>query len=666
MNGLKATLFFLLLMCTVSVTAQKAIFAGAATAGFVQLPGHVAPIVRRSPDAGRANVNLRLDHMELQLKRSPEKEVAAEAMLAALQDPNSPSYHKWLTATEFGERFGVDDQKVASISTWLRQSGFDVEGLNDARNTIQFSGSVDKIEHAFHTEMHYVQTKSGQHLTNISLPSVPAEFADSIAGVPLSDFKPHPLYRAARSVQRSSSTGAFTQVGAASKDVTPGLTTVYGGDTYQLVTPADFALIYNLTPVWNAGYRGKGQTIAVVEDTLMNAPDVATFRKAFGLSAYAGTFSQGSPAGSHPCTNPGITGDSVEAALDAQWAGATAPDAAIYLGACANTQTQFGGLLAVMNLLSQKTPPQEISMSYGFCEAEMGTIQLKQYSLAFQQAVAEGVAIFVSSGDEGPASCDADQSYAVSGYTSTPYDVSVGGTDFFDVLQGTTSQYWSATNSSTYESALSYVPEKTWNSSCADSDLLANEGASTAYGANGFCNVYPGYEFVTTASGSGGPSSYFQKPAWQSVNGNPADNARDIPDVSLFAASGFYGHALVFCDTQKKFYGVPCNYSNPMDAVYDSAGGTSFASPALAGVFSLITQKYGRQGNPNVGFYALAAKQYGTTAAPVKTDACDSTLGKNSPSTCVFHDVTPGSIDVPCLGSNSCYGSVSSSYIYAP
>ena len=62
-----------------------------------------------------------------------------------------------------------------------------------------------------------------------------------------------------------------------------------------------------------------------------------------------------------------------------------------------------------------------------------------------------GVAVFVSSGDQGAAVSDYGKSYAthgitVSGFTSTPYDVSVGGTDFGDTYAGTNSTYWNSTN----------------------------------------------------------------------------------------------------------------------------------------------------------------------------------------------------------------------------
>ena len=184
-----------------------------------------------------------------------------------------------------------------------------------------------------------------------------------------------------------------------------------------------------------------------------------------------------------------------------------------------------------------------------------------------------GVSVFVSSGDESAASCDANKSSAthgigVSGFTSTPYNVSVGGTDFEDTYNATkgspaipVSTYWNSTNTPTDGSAKSYVPEIPWNDSCA-SWLIANfEGSSVP----AYCNTSSGSNFLTTGSGSGGPSGCatgspstseivsgtckgWPKPSWQQgIAGNPADGVRDIPDVSLFASNGVWGHDIIIC-----------------------------------------------------------------------------------------------------------------------
>jgi subtilase family serine protease len=649
-----------LLAIEISANGQTSGQVESPDAALVTLDGHIPAVAKtRGFDRGPVDPDLPLDHLQLLLRRSAEQEKAMESALTDLQSPESPDFHRWMTAAEIGRRFGASDSELAQVTDWLRSHGLRVDGIDSTRTVVQFSGTAGLVQDALHTQIHYLAVAGRTHIAPVAEPRVPASIARLVRGVPLTDFQPHPLHRDARSLKLNPETGRFEAFGPPIPGESPAFVI---DSTLQFVSPGDFAKIYNLSPVWSEGYRGKGQTIAVVEDTLMKGVDVGTFRRAFGLSRYAGTFTQEAPVGAHPCENAGITGNEGEAALDAEWAGATAPDAAIVLAACADTRTQFGGLIALQNLLSQQTPPETVSISYGMCEAEMGAITVNQYASTYQQAVAEGVSVFVSSGDEGAASCDADESYALngintSGFATTPYNVSVGGTDFFDYIQGSGSEYWAVKNGSNYVTALSYVPEKTWNDSCADSDLLTFLNATRAYGAKGFCNNSTGRQYVTTASGSGGPSAIYLKPSWQNVYGVPRDGLRDIPDVSLFASNGFWGHALVYCNSDIRTRGAPCSYTNADDTVVNAAGGTSFASPALAGIFALITQKYGRQGNPDPGLYALAAQEYGIQSKPIAANlaACNATLGNTVDAACTFHDVTHGSIDVPCLGA-SCYG----------
>jgi subtilase family serine protease len=446
--------------------------------------------------------------------------------------------------------------------------------------------------------------------------------------------------------------------------------------TFQAVTPADFATIYNLAPLFAEGITGKGQTIAVLEDTLIqNASDVATFRTAFGLGApYTGTFTQGTVTGTTTCGNPGVNAAESEAALDAEWASASAPDATIRLAACADT-TVFGGLIALQNLINGNSPPNIVSISYGLCESQNGNAANKNFVNTYQQAAALGVSVFVSAGDQGAAGCDdnkavATHGIAVSGYASTPYNVAVGGTDFADYVLGQSGgpgvgAYWSTTNTGTFGSALSYVPEIPWNNSCASSLIYSTPSVSLgtyteAYGATGFCNSTVGKEFRTTGAGSGGPSTYSAQPTWQTgVVGLPAKSGgmRGLPDVSLFAANGVFGHFLLFCLTDAAQGGGPCTYANTADAVAMAAGGTSFASPAMAGIQALVNQKMGgSQGNPNYTYYKLAAAEQGIKGST----RCNSTGGTAaSPALpqpeCVFNDVTLGDMDVNCTGTD-CFG----------
>ncbi|HVH70784.1 MAG TPA: peptidase S53, partial [Candidatus Dormibacteraeota bacterium] len=291
-----------------------------------------------------------------------------------------------------------------------------------------------------------------------------------------------------------------------------------GGTTFALV-PADLATIYNLNPLFRAGVSGQGQTIVLIEDTdVFSAKDWDTFRSTLGLSSYtSGSFTQVHPApssGTNNCGAPGvISPNDAEAILDAEWASAAAPSAAVEIAACADTATTFGGLIALQNLINGSAPPPAImSISYGQCETVNGAAANAAYNSAYQQAVAEGVSVFVAAGDSGAAGCDnsvaeATHGIAVNAFASTPNNIAVGGTDFSDTYSGTNSTYWNSSNTPAFGSAISYIPEIPWNDSCAGALLSAYEGYSPTYGSTSLCNdpLY-GPNLMTTVAGGGGPS----------------------------------------------------------------------------------------------------------------------------------------------------------------
>jgi subtilase family serine protease len=596
-----------------------------------------------------------LDHMELLLKRSPESEAALQALITALHDPASTRYHHWLTASAFGASFGPAEADVASVTSWLRAQGFAVNGIAVGRMTIDFSGTVGQVSDSFHTDLHRLSVNGVEHFANMSDPQIPARLADVITGiVSLHDFRPHTYFTPRSSYTFASSAG-----------------------TIEAVVPADLATIYNVKPLFAGGINGRGQTIVAIEDTdVYSEADWTAFRSTFGLASYrTGSLKQVHPAGSNACADPGVVaGNELEAELDAEWASAAAPGAAIVLAACADTTTTFGGLLALQNLLDSASPPPIVSISYGECEAENGAAANAAYNATYEQADALGVSVFVAAGDQGAASCDAggfaaSHGIGVSGFASTPYNVAVGGTDFGDTYAGTNSTYWNTGNGATYGSAKSYIPEIPWNNSCASALISRYEGYAKPYGNSGYCNSYNGIIetiFSTIGAGSGGPSQCatgapatagvvsgscagYAKPAWQSLVGVPADKVRDIPDISLFAASGVWGHYFIFCDSDTADGGASCTGA---PSGWSGAGGTSFASPIMAGIQALVNQKTGeKQGNPNPVYYRLAAAEYGSRGKP----ACNSSKGNAIAASCVFRDVTLGDMALDCDGSYDCY-----------
>jgi subtilase family serine protease len=626
----------------------------------VVLAGNTRPEAIAKNDLGLVDDSLPLEHMQLMLKRSDARQQALDAYTESLTDKASPNFHRWLTPDELGTRYGVTQEDVDAVTGWLALHGLAVNVIYPNRVAIDFSGTAAQVREAFSTEIHAYEVKGVRHIANNRDPQIPEALAPVVAGIAsMHDFRPRPMHKPKADY-------TFSQ----------------NGYIWWAVTPADLATIYNINPLFKAGYTGKGQTIVVLEDTYVySTADWTTFRKTFGLSTYtSGSFEQVMPkpkSGTNNCGAPGINSDDGEAILDAEYSSAAAPNATIELAACANTDVTFGGLIALENLLNESaTPPALVSMSYGDCEADNGAAANLSYLVAFQQAAAEGVSVFVSAGDEGAASCDVDNTnashgIAISGLASTPYNVAVGGTDFADSYLNDNATYWNATNTTAYGSAKSYIPEIPWNDSCASTLLAKTENTSfITYGKTGFCNTPNGKDnFLTVTAGSGGPSACatgnattfdvvsgtckgYPKPGWQSLDGVPNDHVRDIPDVSLFAANGVWGHYYPYCYSDTANGGGPC--TGTPDNWAGAGGGTSFSSPIMAGIQALVNEKTGkRQGNPNPVYYKIAKTEYGSKGDSAAT--CNSSLGKGVASSCVFYDVTLGDIDLNCTGTLNCY-----------
>jgi subtilase family serine protease len=616
----------------------------------VRLAGNTRPEATAANDRGQVADDFKLDHMLLHLKRSPEREAAAIKYIDEMHDATSPNFHKWLTPDQFAEHFGVAKQDVDAVTSWLKSQGFTIHGVPASGLLIDFSGTAAQVRGAYHTEIHNLEVNGKKHFANMSDPQIPAALAPAVSGiVSLHNFYPRP-----QNVRKAKP--AYDNATVGNHDIVPG----------------DLAAIYNLNPLFAAGITGKGQSVMVLEDTyLYSTGDWTIFRKTFGLTRpYPfGSLSQVSPAGALTCENPGFQGnpsdpgyeDDSEAAIDVDWATAAAPNAAIILAACTDT-TAFGAFIALENTLNGPVAnlPSSVSLSFEDPESDRGTAGNAFISNLYQQAVMEGVSVFVASGDglsaafrgAGPTT----DGIQVNALASTPYNVAVGGTDFGYNPNGVSpSTYWGSTNSNTYASALSYIQEIPWNDSCASSlvaSFFANSDPLT------YCNS--GTSLVNTIGGAGGPSGCatgsagtcagYPKPSYQhGVFGNPTDGVRDIPDVSLFAGNGFWAASYIICWSNPNG-GSPCTGA---PSTWAERGGTSVSSPIMAGIQALVNQKTGSQwGNPNVTLYALANAEYGASGS----SACNSNTVNKTANSCIFYDITQGDIDAPCkAGSPNCF-----------
>jgi Pro-kumamolisin, activation domain/MBG domain (YGX type) len=654
---------------------------------YVTLSGNTRPEANTLNVRGPLAASYPVDHILLFLQRSPEQEAAVDQFITSLNDKNSPNFHKWLTPDEYGQRFGVDESDVQQVTNWLQSQGFQVNQVYPNRMVIDFSGTASQIQQAFRTQMASLTVGGQAHIANMSDPQVPAALAPVIKGIAsLNDFRPHAHHISAAD---------YTFAGCTTTTSHP----TEPGTCYAM-TPQDNQTIYNLNPLYTAGYSGQGQTIALIEDTdtYGGTADWNTYRSTFGLAtAYpSGSYTRIFPG----CTNPGANGDDGEAAIDVEVASAIAPSAAIELVACPSGAVTFGGQIALLNLINGAGPyPGVVSVSYGVCESANGNGGNYAFYQTYQQAAAQGISVFTSSGDEGESGCSRDftaganytvTSLGVSGWGGTPYDVSVGGTDFEDVYNAkfggpALSTYWNPTNTSGFGSAKQYVPEIPWNDACG-SVLIANyaHGSFNTYSASptGFCNVSPGNStsgYLVAAAGAGGASncatgaggtgqsSYLQslpncqgysKPSFQTgaalnggnaVYGVPSDGVRDVPDVSMFAANGVWGHYEIVCWSDPAYTSsgsAPCTGA---PSTWSGFGGTSVASPTMAAVQALVNQKTAQTwGNPLSYYYQIGQSEYGTAGGSFLGTSCNASGTGGPASGCVFNDVTQGDIDLGC------------------
>ena len=558
----------------------------------VVLQGTVHPNARAEFDVGPTDPSLPMKRTILLLKIATEKQAELDRLVAEQQDPSSPNFHHWLTPEEFGKRFGRTPEEIAAVKGWLITHGFTIDETAKGGTWINFSGTAADVDRAFHANMHDYQVAGHLRHANSTDISIPSALAGLVAGpVSLHNFPRHAAHTPPRQMPEAKLRPDYTE----------------SNGTHDLA-PGDFAVIYNVNNIYNLGYDGASVTMAVAERTHPDAAKWNTFRSTFGLP-------YNPPKVIVNGTDPGDLGsdEDLEADLDVEWSGAVATGATIDFVTSASTNSSDGVDLSAEYIVENNLAPI-MSDCFELCERDLGQSGSAFYYNLWEQAASQGITVFVVSGDAGAYSCVNNNfvprgGKAVNGIGSTPFNIAVGGTTLSDA-----SAYWNPVNSADGVSALGYMPEVAWNN--------YNQQNSWVYFASG-----------------GGPSAFWPKPAWQVSPGVPNDGARDLPDVSLDADLDV-GYRVYTCSNAS---GTTCP-SNSWWIV----GGTSCATPSLAGIMALIVQSTGgkRQGNVNPVFYQLGNAQYSGASGA-------------SP---VFHDITSGNnsfvgngVDLPGYSSTPYY-----------
>ena len=420
----------------------------------VSVQGSIDPRVKLARDGGVLEPGRRINGLKLVLVQSGLQRAALEHLLEEQRDPSSPDYQNWLTPQQYGQLFGLSENDLSAVSSWLQSEGFDIEHLAQARNYITFNGTSGQIARTFHTELHRVEADGETHFASLTEPWIPVSLAGIVGGIRgLDDFRPKPA--------------RWTITPRPALDAT-------NGNHY--LSPDDLAVIYDIQALYNAGFDGTGQKLVIAGQSDVSLADVRAFRAEFNLPAKD---PQLVLFGSDPGTN---SVDQVEADLDLEWSGAVARNATIIY---VYSRNAFD---SIQYAIDQNLAPV-ISSSYVACESGSSAA----FRTLAQQANAQGITWMNSSGDSGAAGCDTGASIATHGPTVTfPADIpevtAIGGTEFNEAG----GSYWSPKNNVNGESALSYIPEKAWNDTTAGSRLEAGGGGPSLFYAKPWWQTGPG------------------------------------------------------------------------------------------------------------------------------------------------------------------------------
>src|SRR5580700_8418415 len=149
----------------------------------VKLAGNTRPEANATNDRGAVADGFNVDHILLVLQRSSQQEEKVAAFIDSLNDRKSPNFHRWLTAEEFGARFGVAQQDIDTVRGWLESQGFHINQVYASHMMLDISGTAGQVREAFHTSMHNLEVNGEQHISNMGDPMIPAALAPVMKGI---------------------------------------------------------------------------------------------------------------------------------------------------------------------------------------------------------------------------------------------------------------------------------------------------------------------------------------------------------------------------------------------------------------------------------------------------------------------------------------------------
>lgn len=469
---------------------------------------------------------------------------ALQDLLTHLYTPGDPQFHHFLSSSEFDQQFAPTAAQYESLKSLASEYGLTIVGEHSGRTLLDVSAPAQTIRHVFGSQMQVRQQGDGRRYFS---PNRDAELPFPLAamGADVTALRQKPWHTHYVQGAQVSQSEAVAKAGRGSQG------------SYE---PTDIKAAYNLNSIQNGG-----QTVALFELSSATYSDASHYASQFGLR---------NPTLVQKLVDGGTsdTTNAIEVVLDIEMVMAVANPSSVIVYTGPDTGS---GMLDTYVQIADDNLVNQVSTSWGICEADIGQSGVTAESAVFSKMVAEGMAVFSASGDSGAYDCGTVAGgIGVDDPSSQPYVTGVGGTHL------------------TTTSAQGYSAESVWDTN-------------------------------TSEAGGGGISAFWSIPSYQvgvvssAPVGQFSSSMRNVPDVSLNAdpSTGYLVYA-----------------TSSGQAGWWVIGGTSAAAPQWAAFWSLIGAGLAQKGvspaqagyaNPTIYGIAKGATAYAR-------DFHDVTTGNNN------------------------------------
>jgi subtilase family serine protease len=571
------------------------------------------------------------------------------ALESAVEGGHSPD----MTVAQFAARYGQTTATITALQAYLKTYGIATSVYPDGLD-VTASGTAAEFDRALSVQQqqYKVPAMAGRN-------GLAAIGAQQVHGTMQDPYLPASLGSSVLTILGLTNYAPFsTDLTHTPKGVTVSSSVTPSSDYTGNLTPADFAKNYNLSPLYNSGITGQGQTIGIV--TLAGFDPNAAYY--FWNTVLGMTPKQQNRITVYNIDNgPGAaseTAGSAESDLDVEQSGALAPGAHVAVYQAPNTDSGYAD--AFFAAASQNLA-DSLSSSWGESETLLAASAVtggespayeQAFDEAFLELAAQGQSTFVAAGATGAYDASGDigtTNLSVDNPDDSPFITSVGGT----TLKGTIS---ANVRGATVRATI--PAQRTWGW-----DWLWPDYAKFGY------STEASFATAAAAGGGGGYSSFEPVPLYQEILVRQGVANAGIYSAVQYLTPTDYGTVDgLYLPTQWTFAAAPTVQQGQgtgrglpdlaVDAdpftgylLYDPLaspalqggwGGTSFGAPQLNGAAALIDQAVGhRTGLWNPAIYGFAT----SARSPFTPLSARGTSNDN-----LYYTGTPGHVFNPGSG----------------